>query len=448
MSIWDRFYQEPNRDSGVPNIRVTATIPPVAQYGSYAHHKGIDVKIEPPPGERICELVADEWISDQLDYYDSEVVLGNLETSTGATRGQFSRQNINIREDGFSFRFTPANHPAGMPYAQLATFIEITKEKPICAVDTNHLAAVVKNEWGKGGMESLASSNPTSPPPKGPQSTPPTQPPVPQPVKTEAEQVKDIRGFADNVRQEQLKKIEERVKSATPQDRDRIEREHKATETKHTKETIEDLFGKKASKTDINKRSETPKNVTPQQFEETKSELDEAMLYVQGIVDKSDLNLKGIELDITIADEYSKTGEDGKSLRIGIKDQNPGKFKFPVFTLALHELMHVAVLNSPMVRSLVMDFINKHKTGIVPDGSGAYYELDIPMPSTYCTYFLDQGGKHLFPEEFIPMFFTCLTSDTTQRNDMNDVIRTSTEFAKKYPEYYNVVMEILGINSR
>jgi hypothetical protein len=33
-----------------------------------------------------------------------------------------------------------------MPYAQLATFIEIQKQVPIIAIDTNHLEAVVREE--------------------------------------------------------------------------------------------------------------------------------------------------------------------------------------------------------------------------------------------------------------------------------------------------------------
>lgn len=127
-------------------MTVTANIPPLAQWGSYAYHEGIDVHIDPPPGQRISEIVAEEWIEDQLDYYDSEVVLGNLETSTGATRGQFAMRNITLREDGFSFRFQVDNHPAGMPYAQLATFIEVSKGVPIIAVDTARLEEVVKRE--------------------------------------------------------------------------------------------------------------------------------------------------------------------------------------------------------------------------------------------------------------------------------------------------------------
>jgi len=132
--------------ASVPDVRVTAKIPPVAKYGSYALHNGIDVKITPPPGEGICGIAANEWLDAQLDYYDSEVVFGDLATSTGATRGQFAMRNVTVREDGFSFRFQTSNHPSGMPYAQLATFIEIMKEKPICAVDTDRLAKIVQEE--------------------------------------------------------------------------------------------------------------------------------------------------------------------------------------------------------------------------------------------------------------------------------------------------------------
>jgi hypothetical protein len=134
-----------NTDS-VPEVRVTAKIPPKTEYGSYALHKGIDVKIEPPPGEFICGLVAMEWIDNQLDYYDTNVVEGDLKTSSGATRGQFAMRNVDVRDDGFSFRFQTTNHPAGMPYAQLATFIEITKDVPIIAVDTQNLEALVREE--------------------------------------------------------------------------------------------------------------------------------------------------------------------------------------------------------------------------------------------------------------------------------------------------------------
>lgn len=128
------------------NVTVTADIPPVAQYGSYDLYPGINVTIDPPPGKKISEIVAEEWLSDQIDYYETEVVTGDLETSTGATRGQFHMNNVRARKDGFSFSFPAANHPAGMPYAQLATFIEITKGVPIITVDTAHLEAVVKEE--------------------------------------------------------------------------------------------------------------------------------------------------------------------------------------------------------------------------------------------------------------------------------------------------------------
>jgi hypothetical protein len=129
-----------------PDVRVTAKIPPLAQYGSYAHHEGVDVFIDPPPGELVSGLAANEWIDRQLDYYDTHVVHGNLETSSGATRGQFAMRNVSVRDDGFSFRFQAANHPAGMPYAQLATFIEIMKGVPIIEVDTDRLEAIVKRE--------------------------------------------------------------------------------------------------------------------------------------------------------------------------------------------------------------------------------------------------------------------------------------------------------------
>jgi len=135
-----------------PNVKVTAKIPPVAQYGSYALHEGCDVYTDPPVGRKIAEAMAREWLEDQIDYYTSQVVTGNnygsdgLLTSSGATLGQFVRQNVYPREDGFSFRFQQRNHPAGMPYAQLATFIEVQKQVPIITVDTAHLAAVVREE--------------------------------------------------------------------------------------------------------------------------------------------------------------------------------------------------------------------------------------------------------------------------------------------------------------
>jgi hypothetical protein len=128
------------------NVKVTAKIPPVATYGSYALHKGIDVSIKPPPGERISAIAAEEWLAFQDDYYQSNVVTGDLATSSGATLAQFMMRNVTVRDDGFSFRFQEGKHPAGMPFAQLATFIEIQKQVPIIAVDTNHLEAVVREE--------------------------------------------------------------------------------------------------------------------------------------------------------------------------------------------------------------------------------------------------------------------------------------------------------------
>jgi hypothetical protein len=133
-------------DAEVPNVKITAKIPPVATYGSYALHKGIDVSIKPPPGERISTIAAEEWLAFQDDYYQSNVVTGDLATSSGATLAQFTMRNVTVRDDGFSFRFQEGKHPAGMPYAQLATFIEIQKQVPIITVDTNHLEAVVREE--------------------------------------------------------------------------------------------------------------------------------------------------------------------------------------------------------------------------------------------------------------------------------------------------------------
>ena len=142
--------------TGTPNVRVTAKIPPAAQYGSYALHEGIEVYTDPPVGLKIAKAMAREWLEDQIDYYTSQVVTGDnigsdgLLTSSGATLGQFVRQNVYLREDGFDFRFQRGNHPSGMPYAQLATFIEIGKGKPILMCDTGHLERVVEEERNNG----------------------------------------------------------------------------------------------------------------------------------------------------------------------------------------------------------------------------------------------------------------------------------------------------------
>jgi hypothetical protein len=157
-SIWNWFnrgYKEETVERlYTSGITVTAVIPPVAQHGSYAHHKGIDVYTEPPLGKAISKILAEEWIADQWDYYETHVVDGinvdkrtGLLTSSGATAGQFDMRNITLREDGFSFRFQENNHPAGMPYSQLATFIEVMKGVPIIAVNTAHLKAVAEEEF-------------------------------------------------------------------------------------------------------------------------------------------------------------------------------------------------------------------------------------------------------------------------------------------------------------
>jgi hypothetical protein len=158
MSFWD-WLKRGYKDEVVsemtrqrPRVTVTADIPPLAQYGSYALHKGINVFIDPPPGKAISEIVAEEWLSDQMDYYDTYVVDGTnigkdgLLTSSGATRGQFAPRNVSVRDDGFSFRFQTNNHPSGVPFAQLATFIEIMKGVPILSVNVQHLAEIVKEE--------------------------------------------------------------------------------------------------------------------------------------------------------------------------------------------------------------------------------------------------------------------------------------------------------------
>jgi hypothetical protein len=136
----------PAPDDPIPDVHVTARIPPLAQYGSYDLHEGVDVYIDPPPGKKICETIAEEWLMDQWDYYDTYVVTGDPETSTGATRANFDMVNVKARENGFSFRFAKGNHTAGMPYAQLATFIEIMKEVPIIEVNTAKLETLVKEE--------------------------------------------------------------------------------------------------------------------------------------------------------------------------------------------------------------------------------------------------------------------------------------------------------------
>jgi hypothetical protein len=117
--------------------------------------------------------------------------------------------------------------------------------------------------------------------------------------------------------------------------------------------------------------------------------------------------------------------------------------KMNPFEGTIHELVHNVVQNNFELRSRLQKFVDDHKTELTKwnDSDNAlYWKLDIPMPSYYCTHVKD---KKAHPEELLTMFFTCLISDTTMRYDMNSVIRTGTDFARKYPDYFNGMMNVL-----
>jgi len=114
------------------------------------------------------------------------------------------------------------------------------------------------------------------------------------------------------------------------------------------------------------------------------------------------------------------------------------------FEGVVHEVMHRVVQDNPLLRQRLQEFINEHNPQLASwqDNENAlYWRLDIPMPSYYCTSIA--SDKKPFPEELLSMFFTCLTADTSIRHDMDAVIRTGTEFASKYPDYFNGIMNIL-----
>lgn len=114
------------------------------------------------------------------------------------------------------------------------------------------------------------------------------------------------------------------------------------------------------------------------------------------------------------------------------------------FEGVIHEVVHQIVQDDPQLRKKLKEFVDDHNPQLARwqnNENVLYWKLDIPMPSYYCTSIANE--KDNYPEELLTMFFTCLISDTSLRFDMDAMIRTGTDFASKYPDYFNGIMHIL-----
>jgi SPP1 gp7 family putative phage head morphogenesis protein len=231
-----------------------------------------------------------------------------------------------------------------------------------------------------------------------------------------------------------------------------LQKEYNDIQTKHAKETITALFGEPVENKTFDfvyqKMDEMASKKQPAKDRKAVQEtVDDAVKYVQGILD-------------SIGIKYS----DKQSLRVFTQDKDRGSFwgrgkigidlrersglpDMPLgcdpFTSTIHELIHDVVQTNPKLRQRLQEFVNEHNpqpAKLQDNDKLLYLKLDIPMPSFYCTYIQQDGA---YPEELLTMFFTCLLSDTSIRSDMNATIRTGTDFASQYPDYFNGIMNIL-----
>ena len=173
------------------------------------------------------------------------------------------------------------------------------------------------------------------------------------------------------------------------------------------------------------------------------------MPYIQSILDDIGIQYaKKEELSV-----FTQTKNDGSfcsaggSIGIDLNEKAKDKvLAYNPFVSTIHEMCHSAVDSSGELKRQLREFVSQHnalETEWTLDGHKLLYgKLDIPMPSPYCTFIRSKQKNHP-EEELLSMFFTCLLSDTTLRNDMNATIRTGTDFARLYPDYFNGIMRIL-----
>lgn len=249
-----------------------------------------------------------------------------------------------------------------------------------------------------------------------------------------------------------LEQIEQSTKTKLEKDKDieKLQKELNKIETEHAKKTIESVLGEpKENKTfDIKYKKNHylgHKRPSEQSKKEVKEVVEDAVRYVQGILDNV-----GIEYKSEMEVYTSNYGNGHKFGSIHIDCNELGgivgmPLKFNPFSYTVHEIIHKVVDENIKLKNKLHDFLKVHKTGHDKwenNDESWYLKLDIPMPSYYCTVTYKDKETD-YSEELLTMFFTCLCSDTSIRYDMDDLIRTGTDFAQKYPDYFNGMMSIL-----
>ena len=224
-------------------------------------------------------------------------------------------------------------------------------------------------------------------------------------------------------------------------------------QTKHAKETLEALFGKPTENRSFDIEYESRdysgnKKPSERDRNAVKKVVEDAVQYVQGVLD--DIGVEYADKEhlsvFTQRDGAGNAQARGKIL-IGLKPKggiDGMSLRLNPFEGVVHEIVHQVVQDNPQLRRKLKAFVNEHSPQLTKwqdNEKALYWKLNIPMPSYYCTHI--KSTEDDYPEELLSMFFTCLISDTSMRHDMDAVVRTGSEFASKFPDYFNGIMSIL-----
>ncbi|MDR1140777.1 MAG: hypothetical protein LBL62_03725 [Planctomycetaceae bacterium] len=225
-----------------------------------------------------------------------------------------------------------------------------------------------------------------------------------------------------------------------------MQKEFNEIETRHAKKMLESSFGKPIQNTTFTltyKENHYLGDDRPSKNDKAtvKKVVEEAIPYIQGILNDIGISYQS-KMDVYTSD-YGNNYQNG-SIHIDLHAEG-GIIGMPLtsnpFIGVIHEIVHQIVDENDLLKNKLKQFTVDHTVGVEEWGQKWYLKLDIPMPSDYCTKI--ENKNDTYSEELLTMFFTCLCSDTSIRYDMNDVIRTGTDFAQKYPDYFNGIMTIL-----
>ena len=240
----------------------------------------------------------------------------------------------------------------------------------------------------------------------------------------------------------ELKDIERSPMNAKEKEKsiDKLQKKFNDAQTKHAKETLRALFGEPTENRSFDIKYEERdkygnKKPSKRDRNDVKEVVEDAMRHVQGILDDLGIeykNKKGLLVFTQPNNKTSQHGRDdyGNGILLMCLKSDGGIVGMPLklnpFEGTVHEIIHEIVYNNPLLQQKLKRLLDH----------------DSPLlPSYYCAKEYSQNDR--FPQELLPMFFTCLISDTSLRHDMDVVVRTGTEFASKFPDYFNGIMNIL-----